>query len=216
MSLNEFLNRIREDLLKRDEMRQEIQILARKTTRLAKQAIFLIHKDTIEEAESLLREASMNISRLLEFSRLHPEVCTGLIETPLQEYAEAKLLFDLVKNKTLINPEATGVPGEFYVLGLSDVIGELRRRALDLIRKNRVRDAEECLNLMENIYSGLIGCDDLQALIPGLRRKCDIARRIIEVTRGDVTIEIRRETLNNSIRELQRALGSIASHVRDE
>lgn len=216
MGLSAFLGEIREDLLKKDEMRQEIQALARKTTRLAKQAIFSIHRGMLEEAESILKEANMNIRRLIDLSKMHPEICIGLIEAPLQEYSEAKILLVLVKNKAFIGPRDVGVPGESYVLGLADVIGELRRRALDLIRNDNVKDAEECLNLMETIYNELIGCDELQALMPGLRRKCDIARRIIEATRGDITTEIRRAVLNNTMKDLQRALGSIVSHVKDE
>ncbi|MEM1586540.1 MAG: hypothetical protein QXX99_01585 [Candidatus Bathyarchaeia archaeon] len=203
-------------MLKKDEMRQEIQNLARKTTRLAKQAIFSIHKDMLEEAENLLNEAGVNIGRLIDYLKLHPEICAGLIEAPLQEYSEAKIFLDLVKNKTFIGPKDVGVPGESYVLGLADVIGELRRRALDLIRSDNVKDAERCLDLMETIYNELMGCDELQALIPGLRRKCDIARRIMEATRSDIIMEIRRVVLNNAIRNLQKALESIVSHAKDE
>jgi predicted translin family RNA/ssDNA-binding protein len=44
-------------------------------------------------------------------------------------------------------------------------------------------------------------------LVPGLRRKCDVARRIIETTRGDITIEARRDQLEESIRKLEKILG---------
>jgi predicted translin family RNA/ssDNA-binding protein len=46
----------------------------------------------------------------------------------------------------------------------------------------------------------------LLILISGLRRKCDVARRVIEATRGDVTAEVRRSILNNAMRELQKIL----------
>lgn len=213
MGLSDFLCEIRESLLRKDEIRQEVQNLARRTTRLSKQAIFLVHKGMTAEAESLLGEASINVSRLIDLSKSYPEICTGLIETPLQEYAEAKIFLDLVKGRGIKSPGEIGIPGESYVLGLADVVGELRRRALDLLRKDDVGGAEECLDLMETIYSELIGCDELQALIPGLRRKCDIARRIIEATRGDITIEARRTMLNNAIKDLQRTLESIRGNV---
>jgi predicted translin family RNA/ssDNA-binding protein len=44
-------------------------------------------------------------------------------------------------------------------------------------------------------------------LVPGLRRKCDIARRIIETTRGDVTQEARRKSLENYLKRFERAQG---------
>ncbi len=213
MSLSSFLSKIREELLKKDEVRQETQNLARRTTRISKQVIFSVHRDMIAEAENLLREAEANINELVELSKSYPEICIGLIDTPLQEYAEAKIFLELIRSGNFMGPREVGVPGDSYVLGLADVVGELRRRALDLIRRDDIRGAEECLNLMETIYSELIGCDELQALIPGLRRKCDIARRIVEATRGDVTIEGRRTILNNAIKDLQRTLKSITSDV---
>jgi predicted translin family RNA/ssDNA-binding protein len=48
--------------------------------------------------------------------------------------------------------------------------------------------------------------DDAYMLVKGLRRKCDIARRIIEATRGDVTIEVRRSSLETSIKRLEETL----------
>ena len=40
-------------------------------------------------------------------------------------------------------------------------------------------------------------------LVPGLRHKSDIARRIIEATRGDVTLEIRRKSLEDYLKKFQ-------------
>ncbi|MEM1514655.1 MAG: haloacid dehalogenase [Candidatus Bathyarchaeia archaeon] len=216
MSLTKFLDEIRENLLKKDEMLQEIQSLVRKTTRLAKQAIFLLHRNMTAEAENLLNEAGTNVNKLIGMMGSYPEICIGLIEISLQEYAEAKIFFEIIRKGTFISPRDVGVPGEFYLLGLADVIGELRRRSLDLMRKDDVKAAEECLNLMETIYNELIRHDELQALIPGLRRKCDIARRIIEATRGDITMESRRVILNNTMRELQRILESVTGYVKNK
>ena len=86
------------------------------------------------------------------------------------------------------------------------VVGEFRRRTLDSIRKGDVETAENCLQTMEHIYTELTNMDEGYLLVSGLRRKCDIARRIIESTRGDVTIETRRSSLEDSITELEKAV----------
>jgi predicted translin family RNA/ssDNA-binding protein len=41
-------------------------------------------------------------------------------------------------------------------------------------------------------------------LVPGLRRKCDTARKIIEITRGDVTQEIRRSALEKYLKKFEK------------
>jgi predicted translin family RNA/ssDNA-binding protein len=46
--------------------------------------------------------------------------------------------------------------------------------------------------------------DEAYMLAPGLRRKCDMARRIIETTRGDVTQEVRRKALENKLKQLEK------------
>ncbi|MCD6469535.1 translin family protein [Candidatus Bathyarchaeota archaeon] len=212
MSLKDALEKIQEEILKKDEIRQEIQNIVRKTTRLSKQAIFLAHKDRIEDAENLLKEASGNLSKLDEISKTYPDLYySGLVNSAFEEYAEANLFLKIISEGKFVGPREIGVPSESYVLGLADVIGELRRRSLDLIRKGNVRDAEKCLEIMETIYAEIISRDDLLILISGLRRKCDIARRIIEATRGDVTVEIRRSMLNNAMKDLQKILESMLS-----
>lgn len=213
MLLSEILNNIREASIKKDMLRQEVQTTARRITRLSKQAIFLTHKDRINEAETLLREAEAGLSRLIETSRTHLDLFyTGLVDSAFEEYAEAQIFLSLIRDGRFVSPSEIGVPDETYVLGLADVIGEMRRRSLDLIRKGNIEGAEQCLDMMETIYTEIMGHDELLILIPGLRRKCDTGRRVIEATRGDVTMEVRRAALNNAMRDLQRILEFRISH----
>ncbi|MCK4435296.1 haloacid dehalogenase, partial [Candidatus Bathyarchaeota archaeon] len=98
------------------------------------------------------------------------------------------------------------VPSVSYLLGLADVVGELRRRALDSIRRGDIEIAAGSLENMELIYDEFILMYESMRVVSELRRKLDIARRIIEATRGDVAIEIRRDSLERSIEKLERAL----------
>jgi translin len=207
MSLRDILERIREELAKRDKIRLEIQMAARRATRLSKQTIFLVHKTELIKAENMLREAENILANLSELSRLNPDLFyTDSVDLAFQEYAEACIFLKLVKDKRFVDFKEINVSMDSYVLGLSDVIGEFRRRALDSIRKGEDKLAEESLEHMENIYSELINHDELFILIPGLRRKCDVARHVIEATRGDVAIEVRRSLLEKSIEELKEAI----------
>jgi len=203
VSLKSLLGKIEEELKKKEEVRQELQRDMRKATRLSKQAILFTHQERFDEARKLLKEAGELFTKLGEVSKNNPElVHTGLVTAAFEEYAEAHTLLTLTREERFINPEELGVPSVSYLLGLSDVIGELRRRTLDSIRKGDMKTAETCMQTMEQIYVELTAMDDAYLLVPGLRRKCDIARRIIETTRGDLTIETRRNSLECSIKEL--------------
>ena len=99
------------------------------------------------------------------------------------------------------------MPPVDYVLGLGDVVGEFRRLALDALREGDVKKGEECLQTMDEIYIELMALDEAYMLVPGLRRKSDVARRIIEATRGDITQEVRRKSLEDYLKRFEQAQG---------
>jgi translin len=207
LSLKKVLAKIQEELKQKEEVKEEIQKNMRKATRLSKQSILLIHHGKLEEAKKSLVEIDRLFVTLRKLAKKYPELFySGLVDAAFQEYAEAQVLLSLVEEKQLVGPEALNIPSIDYVLGLADVIGELRRRALDMLRKGNVKMAEKCLEIMEQIYGELMAMDDAYMLVPGLRRKCDVARHVIEATRGDVTIEARRASLERSIKKLEKMI----------
>ncbi|MFW6117400.1 MAG: YfdX family protein [Thermoproteota archaeon] len=207
MQLKTILDEIQEDLKKRDEAWEEVKNHMRRATHLSKQAILQLHQNKKDKARNLLQEAEKLFSKLNKISQGHPDLAyTGIVDSAFQEYTEAQTFLSLVEKDRFIPPENLGIPLSSYVLGIPDVVGEFRRKALDELRKGQVDEAEKCLQTMENIYIQLTSMDQGYRLVSGLRRKCDVSRRIIESTRGDVTIEVRRKSLAHSITKLQKTL----------
>ena len=93
-----------------------------------------------------------------------------------------------------------------YLNGLAEVVGELRRRTLDILRSGYSEEAERLLGYMDEIYSVLVTMDYPDAITNGLRRQTDLARGIIEKTRGDVTVSLRGEHLTQAIRKLSQQM----------
>lgn len=207
MTFRSILGKIQKELVKKEEVREEIQSDMRRATRLSKQAILFTHQNRFDDAKKLLREAGELLGKLKKFSRKHSDlVYASLVDAAFQEYAEAHMLLELVEKDQFIAPEEIGVPLISYVLGVADVIGELRRRVLDSLRSGDVGTSDKCLQLMEYIYAEMIAMDDAYLLIPGLRRKCDVARHLIETTRGEVAIETRRKSLEDAIKRLEKTV----------
>jgi translin len=204
MSLKSLLDRIQVELKEKEEVKDELRQDMRRATRLSKQAILFTHQERFDDAKKLLKEATELFAKLEKVSENQPDlVYTGMVDAAYQEYAEAHAFLTLIRQKRFPDPRKLNVPSIPYVLGLGDVIGELRRRSLDLLRKGDVRTAEKCLEIMDHIYVEITAMDDAYLLVPGLRRKCDVARHVIEATRGDITIESRRASLEYSIEELK-------------
>ena len=59
---------------------------------------------------------------------------------------------------------------------------------------------------MDDIYAILVTMDYPDAITGGLRRLTDVARSIIERTRGDLTLSLRQERLEATLREVETRL----------
>lgn len=103
-------------------------------------------------------------------------------------------------------PETLGMGYAAYLNGLGDVVGELRRHVLDLIRGGKVEKAEVFLGIMENIHAVLLDFDYPDAITHGLRRKTDVARSLVEKTRGDLTNALQQKKLEAAMREIEAGL----------
>ncbi len=203
------LRKIEKELQEKEMIKDDLFDAMRKATRSSKQAIFAVHKGKLKEARTQLKEATKLFAKRDELSQVNQELrYAGIVDAAFQEYAEAQIFLRLSQEGKFVGPEKLGVPSTSYLLGLADVVGELRRSVLDLLRKGDVKSAEENLGTMELIYDELIVMDKALHAVSRLRRKTDIARRIVEATRGDVTIEARRGVLERSLKKLERVLNT--------
>ncbi len=203
-SLEILIQQIKTELTEKNKIREETHESMRKATSQSKQAILLIHQKKFAEAEQMLAEAKEKIAKLQELAKKYPDIIYGgMLSAAMQEFSEANIFYTLVKENRFLAPSDINVPSVDYVLGLSDVIGEYRRLALDNLREGEVKKGEECLQLMDEIFIQLLALDEAYMLVPGLRHKSDIARRIIETTRGDITVEVRRKSLEDYLKKFE-------------
>jgi translin len=202
--LKTVLKKVKANLTEKDEIRKKAQENMRKATSLSKQAILLIHQKRFEDAKKSLEKARNVIVDLHDLAEAFPQIVYGgMFSAALQEFSEASIFLTLVEESRFITPEEINVPSVDYVLGLADVVGEFRRRALDALREGDVKSGEKCLETMDEIFIELMALDEAYMLVPGLRRKSDIARRIIENTRGDITQEVRRKSLEDYLKRFE-------------
>ncbi|MGF3585526.1 MAG: RNA-binding protein, partial [Thermoplasmatota archaeon] len=153
-----------------------------------RKAIQSIHQNMMKEAQVNIKKASDNLQNLYNLTKNHPEVYhAGFVENAAQELVEASCLYNIINGENLPDPDELQTTYSSYLLGLCDLVGELRRSALDAIRHNKSKEAENYLNMMENIYDVIIRFDYPSALIP-IRKKQDIARNLIEKTRGEIAV----------------------------
>jgi translin len=204
--LKTILRKVKTELKRKDKVREKAHENMRKATSLSKQTILLIHQKRFEEAKRTVASAKEVISSLQGLANEYPEIVHGgMLSAAFQEYSEASIFLRLIEEFGFISPKEINVPSIDYVLGLADVVGELRRLALDALREGDVAKGEQCLKTMDEILIELMALDEAYMLVPGLRRKNDVARRIIETTRGDITTEVRRKSLEDYLKRFEQA-----------
>lgn len=201
--LESIADRIRQNFDLRTSKRDEALKQARQLTRACSLAIRAVHRDDMEAMEATLAEAQVLADKLRADLKEHPELFyAGYTQDSLKEFVEANVTCALIQKKALQTPEELGVEDATYLNGLAEVVGELRRRTLDILRSGYSEEAERLLGHMDEIYAVLVTIDYPDAITNGLRRQTDLARGIIEKTRGDVTYSLRGHYLTEAIRNL--------------
>jgi translin len=102
-------------------------------------------------------------------------------------------------SQQLPGPDDLGVTPAAYLNGMSEAIGECRRAVLDLLRHGEVARAESLLQAMDDMYYVLVTMDYPDAITGHLRRSTDVARSIIEKTRGDLSVSLVQRDLRDAL-----------------
>ncbi|MBN1324181.1 MAG: translin family protein [Methanotrichaceae archaeon] len=188
----------------KDRARERSLHLSRRSIRESSAAIRAVHRQEEESAKEHIEEAGLALREVEELLRDHPDVrYAGFVDDALQEYAEARIVHSLIFRREISSPEEVGAGLLGYLSGLGDVTGELRRHILDLIRQGKPEEGEFFLQAMEEIYHLLMLFDYPDAITRGLRRKSDLARSMLERTRGDLANAIGRRRLEMRLEELE-------------
>jgi translin len=216
--LETIADRIRVNFDVRNSKRDEALKIARQLTRACSLAIRAVHRDDMDAMDANLREAQELADKLRDDLKEHPALFyAGYTHDSLKEFVEANVTCALILNKPLQTPEELGVDDATYLNGMAEVVGELRRRTLDILRSGYSEEAERLLGHMDEIYAVLVTMDYPDAITNGLRRQTDLARGIIEKTRGDLTFSLRGQYLAEAIRNLSSQLnGSPGASVSED
>ena len=207
------LEQITEDIRKtfdaRTSARDQALAQARQLTRACSLAIRAVHREESDVMNERLQEARQLADTLRTSLFSYPDLFyAGYTQDALKEFVEANVTCALIRGEALQTPAELIVEPATYLNGLAEVVGELRRRIMDILRHGYSAEAELLLGYMDEIFSVLVTMDYPDAITNGLRRQTDLARGIIEKTRGDITFSLRGEYLTQAMSKLSSQLNS--------
>ncbi|NHJ12229.1 MAG: hypothetical protein EAX95_01060 [Candidatus Thorarchaeota archaeon] len=204
MKLSDILQPLRNEVETDDSVRELALPLARAAVRKCSESIKETHRGNYEAAAALLEEAMKKTEKAKQQIENSEFLSSSRnLDTAYQEMAEAANLLSLLRDGVFTPPSNNGIPSRPYLTGLADAIGELRRAVLNSLRMDDIERANTLLEFMEEILDELGTFDFPNALVPELRRKCDVARSLIERTRGDITTAIQQAKLIKELREFE-------------
>lgn len=211
-NLGDIADRIEERLNEKDALREATLKQCRDIIRCSRKCISLLHNDAADEAADMAGEAHDVNASLKEDIAEHPDIRTaGYMENASQELAEAHMFLAIYRGEELPYPEDLGITYTSYLLGLGDLVGELRRRAVNLLRDGDVGEVEHLLQQMEAICDHLMEFDYPSGLVP-VKRKQDVAKKILEQLRGKVVMYKKNraveEKMDLLLRHLQKGQGA--------
>jgi translin len=168
-------------------------------------SIVALHRGRLEDAAKLLEEAQAELSSLR--THVHDDLERYLINAE-QELVEAYQLKCVYEKTSLAAIEDLNVATSSYLLGLLDSIGEIKRMIYDNLRTERTSDALNLFALMEDLYSSIYPFSVYDNIVPGIKRKLDVAKLLIENARSTLTEESGRNLLIKKMGILEKQLGA--------
>src|SRR5918997_2986650 len=190
------LEEIDKNLKDVQERREKLIKGTRDVVMLCSKSIVAMHHNQLEDAKSKMDQAKTMLAEFREYAR---NDLYRHIEVAEQELVEAYALKSVMEDRPVPSMRELDVTGESYLTGLLDCVGEIKRLVYDRMRFGKGKDAEKLFATMEEIYNAIYPFAVYDNIVSGLRKKLDVARKLIEDIRATVTEESRRKALIEAV-----------------
>jgi len=129
-----------------------------------REKVIQLSRDIIKESKiviyNLQRSEKTDLKRIQSLVKsLKRESQTGIEDTAIQEYVEAACFYAFLQTKKIPTHKDLGVDIDSYLMGLSDLTGELMRKAVKDVIEQKYESAKEITKLVEEIYGLFLQLD---------------------------------------------------------
>ena len=158
------------DMASLDKKREDIIKDSRDILKLSKQAVYDIHRDELNYAKKKIDEAKIGIDLIKKTLTKAKGLDVGAFNAAQEEWAEAKCYYNFVKDGKVPSKKVLGVKTDIYLGGLSDLTGELGRRAVILATNGKTADVKKIRDVIDEIFGQFLKFDFRNG---DLRKKSD-------------------------------------------
>jgi predicted translin family RNA/ssDNA-binding protein len=182
-----FIQKLKKEHEANNGERRQIISLANVVLHDSKRVIFSLHRGDMEKAEKNLQDIEkilVKLDKKFGYVRLNVE---GSYRAGVEEYAEAKTLWQVINGKKVDKFKGVKLSYESYLGGICDLTGELVRRAINEVSHGNTTEANHIKKIINDIMAELVEFN----MTGYLRTKYDQARgnlRKIEQINYDIKI----------------------------
>ncbi len=199
-NFQDIASEIEKKLIESDKARDDLMSLSRTILKCSGQSIENFHRKQLDKAKSKIEEAEGALKIVNELQKNQQEnYRIGIVSAAMQEYAEAKLLNELFIVGKIPNYEKINVTEAAYLLGVADLIGELRRYILEKLVEGEIEEARKYYETMKELYATFMQVECGKNLVSDFRRKKDIARILVERTLSDLFVAVQGKKLEERL-----------------
>lgn len=183
------MKRIEKKLVELQDRKDRVLSLSRDIVRLAGRGITLMHARKLGAAKVCIKQMGSLIKKLgnaekgFEYFSIQAR----------QEYVEARAFYAILKERRLVSQSELHVDEIPYLLGMMDLTGELKREAIEAIRRDEIEAANAYYALMKSIYDSTRAMRFANSLVPEFRRKQDTARIQMESAASELLSAVGRK-----------------------
>jgi translin len=200
-NVHDSLDQINAELQDVEERREILIKNTRDIVMLCSKSIIALHNNEKDDARNKISQAKVMLDKFKEYAKTDLHKYIAVAE---QEFVEAYVLKSIVEESLLPSKTELNVFGSSYLTGLLDCIGEVKRMVYDRMRVGKADDAIKLFTIMQDLYSIVYPFAVYDNLIPGLRRKLDVSKMLIEDIRAVITEETRRAIMIKAVDNLQK------------
>lgn len=172
----------------------DINLVSKSVIRQAGLAITNVHNKG-KSIEDNLKELKGTVEKLMKMDKGF-EYYTY---QAYQEYVEAEVFYNLVYKGKFLDMKDLDVSAESYLDGLMDVVGELKREIISSLMGSKFDEAKKFFGYMEVIYDKTRSVRFQESILPGFRKKQDVARIQIESAGNELVLFLGTHKVNSEI-----------------
>jgi translin len=181
-NLDKDVEKISKGLSEKQDNFDSVMGLVRSTVREAAQVITMAHNGETGAASKRLESAYKMVNELGKYG----DEFAYQARQAYQEYAEARIFLGIKVDHEIPSCASVGVDQESYLMGLMDVVGELKRELVEALSNNNPKYAKYCHSMMLKIFDSSRSLRFAEAVLQGFRKKQDVARIQIESASSDL------------------------------